>query len=150
MWNDFPDCLTCTFIFLPSSLPANSHILRSVRWPLTETTELYNNWRTCSYTSFSQRSVRKNMADFQAKWRHFHWLLVPKFMVIATEQGSNISPPQSPPPPVLKKIFQLIAVNPCCFDIFDIFFRLLTICSKMWKPYTLILVRGAWKTTNNY
>jgi hypothetical protein len=27
--------------------------------------ELYNNWRTCSYTSFSQQSVRKNMADFE-------------------------------------------------------------------------------------
>jgi hypothetical protein len=32
-----------------------------------QSTELYNNWRTYSYTSFSQRSVRKNMADFQAK-----------------------------------------------------------------------------------
>jgi hypothetical protein len=30
-------------------------------------TELYNNWRTCSYTSFSQPSEAKNMADFQAK-----------------------------------------------------------------------------------
>jgi hypothetical protein len=28
------------------------------------TTELYNNWRTCSYTSFSQRSEAKKMADF--------------------------------------------------------------------------------------
>jgi hypothetical protein len=28
-------------------------------------TELYNNWRTCSYTSFSQRSEAKNMADFE-------------------------------------------------------------------------------------
>jgi hypothetical protein len=35
-------------------------------------TELYNNWRTCSYTLFSQPSEAKNMADFQAKWRHFH------------------------------------------------------------------------------
>ena len=28
-------------------------------------TELYNNWRTCSYTSFSQQSEAKNMADFE-------------------------------------------------------------------------------------
>jgi hypothetical protein len=49
-------------------------------------------------------------------------------MVIATEQGSNMSQPQfSPPPLVFIKIFRLFAVNPCCFYIFDIFFRLLTI-----------------------
>jgi hypothetical protein len=36
------------------------------------TTELYNNWRTCSYTSFSQPSEAKNMTDFEWKWRHFH------------------------------------------------------------------------------
>jgi hypothetical protein len=30
-------------------------------------TELYNNWRTCSYSSLSQQCEAKNMADFQAK-----------------------------------------------------------------------------------
>jgi hypothetical protein len=35
-------------------------------------------------------------------------------MVIATEQGSIMSPPQfSPPPPVFIKLFQLFAVNSC-------------------------------------
>jgi hypothetical protein len=33
MWNDFPSFLTCIFYIFPSSLLANSHILRSVRWP---------------------------------------------------------------------------------------------------------------------
>jgi hypothetical protein len=45
------------------------------------TTELYNNWRTCSNTSFSQRSDHeaKNMADFDVCWRYFHdnWSEVP-------------------------------------------------------------------------
>jgi hypothetical protein len=36
MWNDFPSFPTCIFLFVASSLLANSHILRSVRWPLTE------------------------------------------------------------------------------------------------------------------
>jgi hypothetical protein len=35
-------------------------------------TELYNNWRTCSYTSFSQRSEAKKMVDFDVCSRHFH------------------------------------------------------------------------------
>jgi hypothetical protein len=35
-------------------------------------TELYNNWRTCSYTSFSNRSEAKKMADFDVGSRHFH------------------------------------------------------------------------------
>ena len=40
-----------------------SQIMWNVALKLT--TELYNNWRTCSYASFSQRSVAKNMADFE-------------------------------------------------------------------------------------
>jgi hypothetical protein len=51
------------------------------------TTELYNNWRTCSYTSFSQRSEAKNMADFQAKWRHFHDNTYEILMVGTTDQA---------------------------------------------------------------
>jgi hypothetical protein len=55
--------------------------------PCVFRTELYNNWRTCSYTSFSQRSEAKNMADFEWKWRHFHDNTYFIFMVGTTDQA---------------------------------------------------------------
>jgi hypothetical protein len=55
--------------------------------PSGTTTELYNNWRTCSYTSFSQQSVAKNMADFEWKLRHFHDNTYFIFMVGTTDQA---------------------------------------------------------------
>jgi hypothetical protein len=41
----------------------NPNLRTGMLWE--QTTELYNNWRTCSYTSFSQPSEAKNMADFE-------------------------------------------------------------------------------------
>jgi presenilin-like A22 family membrane protease len=53
MWNDFPNFLTCIFLyFLPSSLLANSHILRSVM--TTHSTSLVSardNWWTLDFAN---------------------------------------------------------------------------------------------------
>jgi hypothetical protein len=40
-----------------------------------------------SYTSFSQRSVAKNMPDFYENWRHFHDNTYFILMVVTTDQA---------------------------------------------------------------
>jgi hypothetical protein len=64
-----------TFLMAFKMTNSQSHWLSKNRQngiPGGETTELYNNWRTCSYTSFSNRSEAKKMADFDVCSRHFH------------------------------------------------------------------------------
>jgi hypothetical protein len=72
-----------------------------------KTTELYNNWRTCSYTSFSQRSEAKYMADFEWKWRHFHDNTSEILMVVTTDQAQFWAHGRfhTPPPWFLQKRF---------------------------------------------
>jgi hypothetical protein len=54
MWNDFPSFLKCIFYIFASSLLANSHILRSVRWQPTEprtVTHARDHWWTLDFAN---------------------------------------------------------------------------------------------------
>ena len=48
-------------------------------------------WRSGSYTCFSNRSVAKNMADFDVNWRHYHDYRFRRLMVIITDQAQSWS-----------------------------------------------------------
>jgi hypothetical protein len=50
-------------------------------------------------TLVQSTKCRQKNGGFWWKMTPFPWLLVPKFMVTATEQGSNMSPPQFSHPP---------------------------------------------------
>jgi hypothetical protein len=87
--------------------------LARISWVHVMSTEMYNNCRTCSYTSFSQRSEAKKMADFDVCWRHFHdnWSEVPTQLALTTrnpELQTTFSPPWFWQYFQLKKLYFLV------------------------------------------